>query len=279
MAYGMLEPRYTLAMVDFAEHRRANTREKYKVNHTYLKELRGEMRGTEFVRDVTEDPRAWRIVCDQQDVDAIVRRGVVKIYAAFLDLVQDTNLHEPRFDLVVQAIDQYEDKYWWARLHPSSSSHGVPVVSDNLSMWVSPRHMEGLGAVDPHATTLGVGAAFAARRREHNYVRLHQTDKISRAQAADYLATKLTEWEARPHPRGPFWQDITDMRDFQWIRYTTFTAWGQGIFFQRFCVAWDHEGDTPCFIGVTDTAEEFKISPHKRAADECQRCVHPFRFT
>ena len=57
---------------------------------------------------------------------------------------------------------------------------------------------------------------------------IHQVDVIGRRDAQKFLEASLRTWEAKPHPRGRFFQSLLDGESFPWWLYLNSTKWGAG---------------------------------------------------
>ena len=69
--------------------------------------------------------------------------------------------------------------------------------------------------------------------------------------------------QAREHPRGKFWENITDV-GIPWSQYLNSTPWGRDIVMQvtRFYIVWLEDVDRPGFFAETSTTGvEWRIDP------------------
>ena len=120
----------------------------------------------------------WRGLSDQQwlldyilcrpDAKEIIGEGAVEVYRVFLE-GRDPNMHQPRWDFVLYRADNTI-----ARIHPSSSSHGHPVICPKeLLVW---------HGVAPATTRGNIG-----RAAEGVFTNYHQCDLISKSKARVFL--------------------------------------------------------------------------------------------
>ena len=191
--------------------------------NAHLKAMRTEMYAAgQKWRRLDDDELVKDYVCSRPDASELVAGGIQEVWATFLGSVdQNYRLapHVPvqRFDWVLVREDNTA-----ARIHPSSSSHGV-AVHGRLDQWLSPDDLNAALASTRGEAVMGGGAgtAFAGR---------HQCDVVGRHHALNFLRDHYQQWwDEQAHPRGPFFTSIYDGAAFQWWLYFNSTPWGRDM--------------------------------------------------
>ena len=182
--------------------------------HAHLRDLRAEMSASgEEWRDLSDSDWLLNYVCSRPDAEVVVGPGIVSMRCGFVGS-QDSNLHERRFDFLVTVADGSA-----ARLHPSSSGHGVPVFGQT-PVWLDPGDV----SAAPAATR---GDTVMTREQGTGFHGIHQADTVSREQARAYLRTAHREWSEALHPRPIFKRSLFDGHNFRWDLYLNSTPWGR----------------------------------------------------
>ena len=159
--------------------------------HAHLSDMRREMHANaENSRCLNDDELIGDYVCSRVDAASLVGDGISAVWGLFF-----VDGSAARFDWVLERVDGTA-----ARIHPSSNAHGKTVYG-RMEQWAPPQDRNSAPA----------GTRGAGRR-----------------DAQKFLEASLRTWEAKPHPRGRFFQSLLDGESFPWWLYLNSTKWGAG---------------------------------------------------
>lgn len=209
-----------------------------KEHRTRMSDTEGKVRQSET--DLTNGPFDWKCyLTHHPQSEELIGAGVCKFEVRFLNS-WDHNMGQPRCDFVVHRADGTA-----ARLHPSKNGPGK-IVTGMLDDWLC------IGPTRPLCMERNRGAT------EHNaeqFRNLHQVDTISMKKAAEFLRVNVEGWEAKQHPRGPFFVNLMENTSahtndhFRWTHLLNSTPWGRDIVLDvdAFFLVWFVQKERPGF--------------------------------
>ena len=261
-------------LLAFSNQQRVST----KRAHKEFAKLRAEMSQdgdvTEWVRNVSQEGWVRNYLLGRPDASALVdersngRGWVVDIVVAFLEKSRDTNLHMPRFDIVL--------RYWGdlaARIHPSSNSDGVEVFG-KLWEWAVPK--EGLLAYTQEVSRPAPLRTPQIAQTASGFRSLHQTDRISRRGLCAYLTAVAEEWQGIEHSRPPFAMDLTNQEEL--LPWSHALASQESHKFlleaqvQNFWRVWLKEEERPAFWVRSMAQGDWVLDPLASGSQALYRC-------
>ena len=205
--------------------------------HAHLSDMRREMHANAAnSRCLNDDEVIGDYVCSRHGAASLVGDGISAVWGLFLFSVPGTH-----FGWVLEGVDGRAARFDWvlervdgtaARIHPSSNAHGTPVYG-RMEQWAPPQDRNSA----PAATR---GAAVMKGGGKGGFQEIHQVDVIGRRDAQKFLEASLRTWEAKPHPRGRFFQSLLDGESFPWWLYLNSTEWGRELApqVQEFGMCW-----------------------------------------
>ncbi len=101
---------------------------------------------------------------------------------------------------------------------------------------------------------------------DNTYPQFPQVDRMSNADARNFLQGTLVAWQGLPAPRGLYRCDLTDGTWWPWHLYAMSSPWHRslgGEAIQTFGYAWHDAKQRPVFWGTTRDAA-FVVDPQLR---------------
>ena len=261
----------------------------HRAAHRILATLRTEMGGgkggtvAKSWVDLTDETRMpWRrYLAWLASAEEVVGDGVVQFLGAFVQ-ANDRNMRQRRFDFIALKADGSG-----VRLHPSGKTPGVPAFINAVDELPEEALASSSLAWIAHAASLGLGSSQRVlSRRPDGFVSVHQQDVIGRAEAGQFLKDYEARWWARPHPRGPFWREITSAwteddgseRFFKWLFYLNSSEELKKLLgrVDLVAVGWQTDVGRPGLYFRTIQKDEFVTDPlgggkSLKAADQMSR--------
>ena len=239
-------------MADARLHHQLTSRVARKRAHGWLRQLRLQASdGAQVVEeavDLTDDQAYdWRgYVANHPQCEDIVGPGIIHFEFRFINSVehntesQGHDLPVYRADFIAHRVDGSA-----ARVHPSSSQEAQVVVG-TLAQW----RLAGVHAPQDMASRV---RALAETQGTTMWFGHSQADKMHARMARSWLRAYLDEWSHRPHPRGPFYLNVTTTaspRPFPWWLLCIGETWAHG--FERvgvntWAVCWNNRLQEPGF--------------------------------